>query len=91
MQQRRYSRSASGHDDFRSKRGQFNRIFANALSVAAAPADVDLHVTAVGPTQLLHGLLERYDAGLCVGIVFVCGRSKKHSDPPHPLFSREPG
>jgi hypothetical protein len=40
---------------------------------------------------LLHGLLERYDAGLCVGIVFVCGRSKKHSDPPHPLFSREPG
>jgi hypothetical protein len=86
LQQRRHGRGAGSQDDVRRKRGQFNRVFANALGIAAAPADVDLHVTAVGPTQLLHGLLERREAGLCIRIVCVRGSAKEHADAPHALL-----
>ncbi len=42
---------------------------ANALGIARAPADVDPHVAAVGPAQLLQPLQERRDAGLPFRIV----------------------
>ena len=62
-------RAASGQDDVRRERDQFRRIFANALGIACAPADVDLHVAAVGPAQLLQPLQERREAGLSFRIV----------------------
>jgi hypothetical protein len=33
-----------------------------------APADVDLHIAAIAPAQLLQGLLERGEAGLTLRI-----------------------
>jgi hypothetical protein len=47
------------------------------------PADVDPHVAAIAPAQLLQGLLERREAGLAEWI--VCGPVHEHADTPHPL------
>ena len=38
-------------------------------SIAAGPADIDLHVAAVGPAQLLQRLQERHQTVLFLGIV----------------------
>ena len=61
--------AASGQDDVRRERDQFRRVSANAFGIACAPADVDPHVAAVGPAQLLQPLQERREAGLTFRIV----------------------
>ena len=58
-----------GQDDVRRERDQFRRIFANAVGIARAPADVDPHVAADRPAQFLQPLQERRDAGLSFRIV----------------------
>ena len=87
LQQRRRRRRATGQDNVRRKRDQFRRILANVLSIAPAPADLDPHVAAVGPSQLRQTLQKRREAGLCVPIVGVRvrGRANKHADAAHPL------
>ena len=58
-----------GQDDVRRERDQFRRVSANAVGIAPAQRDVDPHVAAVGPAQLLQPLQERRDAGLPFRIV----------------------
>ena len=67
-------RVAGGQNDVRRERGQFRRVFANVGGIAHGPADVNLHVAAIGPAQLLQRLPERRDAGLRIRIVRGCGR-----------------
>ena len=47
-----------------------------------APADIDPHVAAVGPAQLLQALQERRDAGCVPDRPRPC---HEHADAPHPL------
>src|SRR5262249_20273477 len=61
----------------------FSCIFAIAVSVARAPAIVDLHVAANGPAQLLQPLQERRIAGLVFRV--ARGEVREYSDTPHPL------
>ena len=56
-------------DDIRRERDQFRRVSADVVGIARGPADVDPHVAAVGPAQLLQPLQERRDAGLYFRIV----------------------
>src|SRR5262249_25651172 len=60
------------------------RVFATFVGIAGGPAIVDLHVSAVGPTQLLQRLLERSDVGLRAWIARVVA-ALKHADTPHSL------
>ena len=83
--QRRHAQGASGQDDVRRKRDQFRRVLANAVDIVLAPADVDPHIAAVAPAQLLQGLPERRDAGLTFCI--VRGPVHEHTDAAHPLRS----
>jgi len=53
------------------------------VSEACGPANVDPHVAADSPAQLLQALQKRRDAGLPVRI--VSGRADEHADAPHPL------
>ena len=73
-----------GQDDVRRERDQFRRVFANAVGIARAPANVDPHVAAVGPAQLLQPLHERRDAGLMIPDR-PRAAGHEHADAPHPL------
>ena len=53
------------------------------IGFACGPADVDPHVAAFAPAQLLQPLPERRHAGLTFRI--VCGAGYEHADAPHPL------
>src|SRR5215203_5388476 len=64
LQQRRYSDGTSCHDDFRRGRNQFGRMFANLVGIGRGPANVDPHVAAVNPAQLLQTLQQSRNAGL---------------------------
>ena len=63
--------SAVGQEDVRCERDQFLRVCARPVGIVLVPADVDPHIAAIAPAQLLQGLLERREAGLTFGI--VCG------------------
>src|SRR5262245_65574297 len=56
---------------------------AGAVGIAQGPADVDPHVAAVGPAQLLQPLQERCVAGLPFRIVL--DQVREHADAPHPV------
>ena len=58
-----------GQDDVGCERDQFRRVFANFVGIAAAPAEVDPHIAAIDPAQLLQPLQERREAGLAFRIV----------------------
>ena len=62
------ARAARGQDNIRRKRDQFGHIFANKIGIACGVADVDSHVAAVAPAQLLQPLQERRHAGLIFGV-----------------------
>jgi tripartite-type tricarboxylate transporter receptor subunit TctC len=83
LQQRGQGRIASSEDDVRRERGQFRRIFANAVGFARAPAIFHPHVAAVGPAQLRQRLQERGIAGDSFRIVL--GKRRQHADTAHPL------
>src|SRR5262249_4097575 len=71
-----------GQDDVWRERDQFRRVFAHAVSIAAAPAVIDADVLANGPTQLLETLRKRCEAGL--GFRIVCRDTHQHANVPHP-------
>src|SRR6266853_251971 len=75
--------SSRQKDDVGREGNQFRRIFANALGVARAPADVNADIAAVGPARLRQRLCERQEAGLPCRIV----RSyvHEHADASHAL------
>ena len=75
---------ANSQDDVGRKRDQFRRVFASLVGIPRGPAIVNLHVSAVGPTQLLQRLQERSDVGLRARIVRV-DAALKHADAPHAL------
>jgi hypothetical protein len=83
LEQRAHGHAAGCKNGVRRERHQFRGVTANALGIAHAPADVDLQVATVGPTQLLEPLNERCHAGLCFRI--VRGERREHADPPHAL------
>ena len=49
--------------------------------VVPAPSDVDLHIAALNPAQLLQRLLERQDPSLTLWV--VRDGAREHTDPPH--------
>src|SRR5215475_12029342 len=51
--QRRHARVATDQDHVRRERDQFRRRFANAFSISGAPAILEPHIAAIGPTQFL--------------------------------------
>ena len=79
----RHAECANGHDDVRRECDQFRRVSAVAFNVAPAPSDVDLHIAALNPAQLLQRLLERHDPSLTLWIVRDVAH--EHTDAPHPL------
>ena len=83
LQQRPHGRAAMGQDDVRRERGQFRRVSANFGGIGRGPADVDPHVAADGPAQLLQPLMERREAGLKFRIVRGCGQ--EYADASHTL------
>ena len=82
LKQRNQGWRAKSQDDVGRKRDQFRRVFANLVGIPRGPAIVNLHVSAVGPTQLLQRLQERSDVGLRAWIVRVAA-ALKHADAPH--------
>src|SRR5262249_56777656 len=83
MLQRRYTHRAGRQDNVWRERDQFCRIFARAVDIILAPAGVDANITALAPAQVLHGLLERREAGAAVRIL---RRSiHEHADESPPL------
>ena len=58
-----------GQNDVRPERDKFRRVLRTSLDIASAPADVDPHVTAHDPAQLLYRLLKPREAGLSFRIV----------------------
>ncbi len=83
MLQGRHTRAAAREDDIRRESNQFRCVFAIKVAVVLAPADVELHIPANGPAQLLQGLLKRPDSGLTLAI--VGGRVHEYTDTPHLL------
>jgi hypothetical protein len=83
LQQRRYRRAAGGQDNLRCERDQLGRVSAIAIGIARAPAQVDAHIAAFGPAELLQALLERRDPSLPFWI--VCGGAHECADTPHSL------
>src|SRR5262249_48333700 len=71
LQQWRHDRVAGAKDDVRRERGQLLGVLANVGCVTQGPAITHLHVAADEPTQWLHPLLKRLDAGLRVRIAGV--------------------
>jgi hypothetical protein len=59
---------------------QLCRVF-SAVGIIAAPEDIDLHVTAVNPAQLLQFLSECREAVL--SFLIVCVQVHEHADTPH--------
>ena len=57
------------------------------IDVTAAPKD-DLHVAAIGPTQVRKRLNEHRDATLRLGIIFV--KRHEHADAPHAVSLLRP-
>ena len=53
------------------------------LGIACGPANVDAHVAAFDPAQLLQALQERCDSSRRFRI--VCGQTQEHADAPHSL------
>src|SRR5262249_33475823 len=51
--QRRHARGPAGEDDVRCERNQFGRVFAMAVGIVFAPADVDPRTAVATPAQLL--------------------------------------
>jgi hypothetical protein len=82
LQQRPHARTGS-EDDVGRECGQFRRLPANFGGTGRAPAGVDAHVTANGPTQHRQRLLERPDAGLPLRI--VRGGGQEQANAPHPI------
>jgi hypothetical protein len=66
-------------DDIWRERDQLRRVSANAVGIARGPTNIEAHVAAVGPAQLLQGLQEPRDAGLPFRI--VRGMVHQHADP----------
>src|SRR5262249_31318886 len=65
------------------QRDQSRRVSAMAIDIVLPPAGVDPDVSAVAPSQLLQGLLERRQLDLTAWI--VRGPVHEHTEPPHPL------
>jgi hypothetical protein len=53
------------------------------LRIAAAPTDIDLHVAAFRPAQLMQLLPEHFHPSLIFRVVF--GSGHEHADAPHRL------
>src|SRR5262249_36462631 len=77
-----YCRCAAGKQYVRAERDQLARGFAQAVRITQAPADVDPHVAAVGPTKLLESLDEGRDTSLAFRVVRGQGTQEK-ADPTH--------
>jgi hypothetical protein len=80
MLQRRHAQGAAGQKDVRRERDQFPCVSAIAVGIIFAPADVELHIAALAPTQLLQALLERRDELLTFRI--VRSSVQQHADAP---------
>src|SRR5215510_14616423 len=72
-----------GQDDVWRESDQFRRVFAHAVSIAAAPAVIDTDVLTDGPTRLLETLRKRRETRWCFRIVRRHGH--EHADAPHAL------
>src|SRR5262249_22590330 len=78
LQQRRRSRDATGENNVRCKRDQIRRLFAKAVRIASAPAEVDTYVTADRPARFLQPLQERRET--CLSFRVVRGEIHEHAD-----------
>jgi hypothetical protein len=58
-------------------------VLAQGIGIGRCPANVNPHVAAVDPTQLLQRLKECPSTGLILGI--VRGAGHKQADGPHPV------
>jgi hypothetical protein len=74
--------AASGEDDIRSEGDQFRRVFAAEFGIARGPADVDLNVASMGPSQTLKRLLEFVKACLRTRIL----SARENADAAHALL-----
>ena len=81
--QRRNGLAWTSQDDVRAEREQFHRLTTQARDIACAPAGINPHVAANGPSVFLHPLQKRREAGLCFR--FVCCHCHEHADAPHAL------
>jgi hypothetical protein len=84
LQQGRHGRASTGsQDEVRRKSGQFGCVFAKLLGIGGGPADVDPHITALGPTQLRQCLSKHHYPGLKFRIVLGC--CDKQANGSHPV------
>jgi len=83
LQQRRDRSIAIGHDHVRGAGHQFGCGSASIIGFCPGPTDVELHIAADGPAQLLQALGKCCDPGLAEGI--PCSERHEHADAPHAL------
>ena len=83
LEQRPYRRAADPKITSGARRDQFGCVSAQIVGIACGPADVDPHVAAVGPAQLLQSLQERCNTGLALRVVRCLAH--KYANAPHPL------
>ena len=79
--QRRHAQGAADQDHVWRPRDQFRRVFALAVNIILAPANVDARVAADSPARFLQPLHERRKARLPFGI--VRSAIHEHADAPH--------
>jgi hypothetical protein len=82
-------RGRACQDDVGFQADQLLRERLYPIDVTAAPPKVDLHVAAIGPTQVRKRSRERGDPSLPLRIVFVA--PDEHADPSHPFALLRPG
>jgi hypothetical protein len=64
-----------------AERDQFLRVCADVIEIGSAPAQVNPHVAAIGPTQLRQPLQECRE--VCLRAPTVCANWNEHADTPH--------
>ena len=76
------------HDNVRRERDQFLSILPKTVGIASRPANVNLQITANGPTQWRQPLQQCTHARLISEIICRCGQ--ENADAPHPLRPLRP-
>jgi hypothetical protein len=72
-----------GDDNIWIRADELHRIGAQALGIAAAPANIDPYIAAIIPSELLKAVSQGRHPALRVGIALQW--RYQHADPPHPL------
>src|SRR5262249_7596837 len=77
-----------GDDNIWVRADELHGVGAQALGIAAAPANIDPYIAAIIPSELLKAVSQRRHPALSLGIALRWRH--QHADPPHPPAHHAP-